>query len=278
MKYFIFIRTFENNVEKDTNDYSRRLQLLIQFYTGKARRVIESCILLEPEEGYWKAKKMLAERFGDVFKVSKSWIDKVSNGPIIKFSDREALQELADDLESCEITLKATSRMTQTNNEDRLIKILERCPGFVKSRWQSRVQEIRTEGREPNIQDVRRLIRIVALEKNDPVFGALMDGGGTNVRAKPGGKTLRNATVKPSLQRSMNFSVHSHDESSKDVGKNLNCYYCNNNHKVDSCKEFKKLNGEEQFTFIRAKKLCDNCLSSFRFWVQEKTRMYSARM
>jgi len=265
LKYFIFIRTFENNVEKDTNDYSRRLQLLIQFCTGKARRVIESCILLEPEEGYWKAKKMLAERFGDVFKVSKSWIDKVSNGPIIKFSDREALQELTDDLESCEITLKATGRMTQINNEDRLIKILERCPGFVKSRWQSRVQEIRTEGREPNIQDVRRLIRTVALEKNDPVFGALMDGGGTNVRAKPGGKTLRNATVKPTLQRSMNFSVQSRYESSKDVGKNVNCYYCNSNHKVDSCEEFKNLNGEEQFKFIRAKKLCDNCLSSFHF-------------
>ena len=46
---------------------------------------------------------MLAERFGDVFKVSKSWIDEVSNGPIIKPGDREALQELADDLESCEI-------------------------------------------------------------------------------------------------------------------------------------------------------------------------------
>ena len=67
LKYYIFMRTFENNVEKDTDDFSRRLQLLIQFFTGKARRVIESCILLEPEEGYLKAKRLLAERFGDVF-------------------------------------------------------------------------------------------------------------------------------------------------------------------------------------------------------------------
>ena len=84
------MRTFENNVEKDADDYSRTLQRLIQFCTGKARRVIESCILLEPEEGYWTAKRMLAERFGDVFKVSKSCIDKVSNGPIIKPGYREA--------------------------------------------------------------------------------------------------------------------------------------------------------------------------------------------
>ena len=75
-------------------------------------------------------------------------------GPIIKPGDREALQELADDLESCEIALKAIGRMLQINTEYRLVKILERCPGFVKSRWQSRVREIRVEGREPNVQDV----------------------------------------------------------------------------------------------------------------------------
>ncbi len=146
LKYFIFIRTFENNVEKDTDDYSRRLQLLIQYCTGKAKKLIESCIVLEAKEGYLKAKKMLAERFGDVFNVSNSWTKKVSNWHVIKPGDREALLELADDLESCEMTLKVTGRLMQINNEDRLVKILVRCPGFVKSRWQSHVQEIRRKG------------------------------------------------------------------------------------------------------------------------------------
>ena len=58
----------------------------------------------------------------------------MSNGPVIKPGDHEALQELADDLENCAITLKATGRLAQINNEDRLVKILGRCPGFVKSR------------------------------------------------------------------------------------------------------------------------------------------------
>ena len=72
---------------------------------------------------------------------------------------------MADDLQNCEITLKATGRLTQVNSEDRLVKILERCPGYVKSRWQSRVQEIRKEDRDPNIEDVRKLIRKIAMEK-----------------------------------------------------------------------------------------------------------------
>ena len=266
LKYFIFMRTFENNVEKDTDDFSRRLQLLVQFCTGKARRVIESCILLEPEEGYLKAKRLLAERFGDVFKVSNSWMEKVSNGPIIKPGDREALQELADDLGSCAMTLKATGRLAQINNEDRLVKILGRCPGFVKSRWQSHVQDIRTKGREPNIEDVQRLAKTIALEKNDPVYGKLMDGEGKDSAATTKtGRRMGQATIRPTSQRNMNFSVQTNGENIKQIGEHVKCYYCEKNHKVDSCEEFKKLNGEEKFKVIRAKKLCDNCLSSFHY-------------
>ena len=62
LKYFTFIRSFENNVEKDTDDFSHRLQLLVQFCTG---------------------------------------------------------------------------RLAQLDNEDRLVKIMERCPVFVRARWQT---------------------------------------------------------------------------------------------------------------------------------------------
>ena len=101
----------------------------------------------------------------------------MSDGPAIKAGDRKALQDLADDLKNCEITLKATGRLAQTNNEDRLIKILQRCPAFLKSRWQTTVQEIRNEGHDPDIEDVRKLVRTAAKEKNDPVFGGVMDLG-----------------------------------------------------------------------------------------------------
>ena len=165
------MRSFENSVEKDTDDKSRRLQLLIQYCSGKAKKVIESCVLLEPDEGYEEANKLLAERFGDKFKVTNSWIRK--DRPVIKAEDREALQDLADDLKNCEITLKATGRLAQINNEDRLIKILERCPVFLKSQWQTKVQEIRNEDRDPNIEDVRKMVRFAAKEKNDPVLVVL---------------------------------------------------------------------------------------------------------
>ena len=56
LRYYIFMKSFETNVEKDTDDYSRWLQLLIQFCVGKAKKVIENCILLDLEEGYKEVK------------------------------------------------------------------------------------------------------------------------------------------------------------------------------------------------------------------------------
>ena len=38
LNYYLFIRAFENSVEKCTEDYSLRLQLLIQYCTGKQRK------------------------------------------------------------------------------------------------------------------------------------------------------------------------------------------------------------------------------------------------
>ena len=70
LRYHIFMKSFETNVEKDTDDYSRRLQLLMQFYVGKVKKVIENCTFLGQEEGYEEAKRLHSERFGDKYKVT----------------------------------------------------------------------------------------------------------------------------------------------------------------------------------------------------------------
>ena len=56
LKYVTFMRTFETYLEKDNPDESRRLQLLIQNCTGKAREAIESCANLS-NDGYRVANK-----------------------------------------------------------------------------------------------------------------------------------------------------------------------------------------------------------------------------
>ena len=126
----------------------------------------------------------------------------------------EKLLDLADDLENCKITLKATGRLTQINDEDRLVKIMQHCPSYVKSRWQTKVQEIRNEGCDPNVNDVCQLIRRIAIEKNDPVFGGIMD---SEIKfQRPKGRNIRQCgqTMDRPLQhqnQKMNFIVQLDD-------------------------------------------------------------------
>ena len=102
--------------------------------------------------------------------VSNAWIEKLSEGPPINQNDREALLDLADDLESCEITLMVAGRLSQFNNEDKMMKILRKLPLYLRSRWQRRVQEIRADGRDPNLEDLKKMIRGVAKEKNESIW------------------------------------------------------------------------------------------------------------
>ena len=175
LNYYLFMKTFENSVEKCTEDYSLRLQLLIQYCTGKAKETIKCCGMMSGKDGYVKAKKLLEERFGEKYVVSNAWIEKLSEGPPISQNDREALLDMDDDLESCEITLAVAGRLNQINNEDKMMKILRRVPLYLRSRWQKRVQEVRAEGRDPNLEDLKKMIRGAAKEKNDPVFGSILD-------------------------------------------------------------------------------------------------------
>ena len=69
----------------------------------------------------------------------------------------------------------AAGRLSQFNNEDKMMKILRRLPLYLCSRWRKRVQEIRADGRDPNLEYLKKMIRGAAKEKNDPVFGPILD-------------------------------------------------------------------------------------------------------
>ena len=125
---------------ENCNEYGNlRLQLLIQYCSRKAKETIKCCGTMSRKDGYVKAKKLLEERFGEKCAMSNALIVKLSEGPPINQNDREGLLDLADDLESCEITLTVAGRPNQINKDDKMIKILRSLPLYLRSCWQKRV-------------------------------------------------------------------------------------------------------------------------------------------
>ena len=87
------------------------------------------------------------------------------SGPVIQANDALALQDLADDLENCEMTFRVTNSINQINSEDKLAQIVEKLSYSLKSRWKKRVVEIRGQGSDPTISDVKKLVKLAAKEK-----------------------------------------------------------------------------------------------------------------
>ena len=105
MAYHRFMMTFAATIESAVPD-NRRLLYLLQYCEGKAKELIEHCALLEPGEGYEKAKEILYENYDRRSVIARAYIKKLVKGPVIRSDDSNALIKLAQELEECNTTLR----------------------------------------------------------------------------------------------------------------------------------------------------------------------------
>ena len=70
--YPIFMRAFETIIEGRVSADKERLYFLNKYTTGKANDVIKGFVTLNSNDSYKRAKKLLAQRFGDPHRVSNA--------------------------------------------------------------------------------------------------------------------------------------------------------------------------------------------------------------
>ena len=237
LKYYVFIRSFENSVERVVDNDTAKLTRLMQFCRGKALSLLQCCTFMEPAAGYAKAKELLKERYGNNCAISKAWIDKVTQGQVIKPNANGPIREYADDLRNCYETLKAMDRecLTEINASSNLLRLVERLPSYLKNRWKKEVRDIRKfKERNPVFEDVVKFVEEAAEEANDPVYG--------------------NMTVerRPTRQHSATFVTGITDKQK--------CFVCDSYHSVFSCNAFREMSVNDRSNVVQRARLCFNCL------------------
>ena len=106
LEYCDFIQSFEHLVEEKTLSPSARLYYLIQHTTGSVQDLMKSCLAMSPEQGYEEAKKLLKERYGQNYRIAAAQIRHLTDGPLIKSEDGNALLQYSIQLTSCANTLE----------------------------------------------------------------------------------------------------------------------------------------------------------------------------
>ena len=66
IEYPMFIRSFNNRIERETDSDSERLYFLQQFTTGKPHEIVKGYMHLQPEMGYRNARAALDRKYGDI--------------------------------------------------------------------------------------------------------------------------------------------------------------------------------------------------------------------
>ena len=260
VNYCNYIRSFENLIEAKTKSSSTRLYYLVQYTSGDAQELMQSCLSMRPDEGYQEARRLLKERYGQSYKIASAYVTRVTNGPPIKNEDGPALEKFSVLLTSCKNTLKEIGCLNKIENPDSLQRVVERLPYQLRQRWRDVADDItNNKHREISFEDIARFVQSKARALNHPVFGAV------NTEQRNQGRTPSNRRSR----RSDNFATlggeqvsESNEDRSSPTKATPKCHLCKGDHWLTRCRQFKKQTVEQRLTFVRKKGLCENCFQT----------------
>ena len=112
MEFKTFVMAFDARIHSKVVSSADRLYYLDQHLVGQPKETIGGCLHIEPEEGYEEARKFLEKEYGDPYKVSTAYMQKLSNWPFIKHDDTPALKRFSLFLIKCKNAMKSLAHLT----------------------------------------------------------------------------------------------------------------------------------------------------------------------
>ena len=103
--YRTFIRGFESQIEAKISSNYVCLRYLEQYLEGQPKELIKGCLSMTANHGYSKAKRLLKEKYGDMYKISNAYVKKVTDWPAIHPVDDVALDRYSTFLTNASVSL-----------------------------------------------------------------------------------------------------------------------------------------------------------------------------
>ncbi|XP_077997424.1 uncharacterized protein LOC144450652 [Glandiceps talaboti] len=265
LRFAAFMNSFDSFVDKSTVTDADKLTCLMGYCVGKAAKVIEPSALMEPSDGYRKARELHKRRFGDPYTISQACVTKIVSGPPIKPNDGEALREFADDVRGCLETLGAVDRLNDVDSQERMVKVMSRLPIYLQSRWRKQAYKTKKDrARYPDFQECVEFLEMVAEEACDPVFGKIeiqargkVDKGRKSVARGKGASFNVQAS---NSNTSKTDQVTSNKTEIPRSQTKINCHICSKGHSLTVCDQFKKMTPQKRVEAVKKRGLCYGCL------------------
>ena len=261
--YPTFIAAFDAMIDKKVDSEKDKLYFLSKYTTNKAHEVVKGFLTWESDKGYKEARKLLAQRFGNPFRVAEAYKAKLRNWPQIVEGDSSSLQDFSDFLARCEGAMQSMKYMEELNSTRLLQEISKKLPLKSGSRWCRQAHDVlkKTE-RTVSFHDLVEFVREEADLANDPVFSPEALKGDRD-------KVPDRSRVKRSQGANSFVSFSSRTPPSESRGRSnaeqkpkqqSSCIFCGGNHLPHKCGELSRKSIDERLALVRSKGLCFGCL------------------
>ena len=163
--------SFDARIQHRVTNSADRLYYLNQHMDGEPKDLIEGCLHMDSDEGYIEARRLLNKEYGDPYKISMAYVQKILNWTPIKFDEGKVLKSLSFFLIKCKIAMKSISHMSVLNHAPNMQAVVSKLPFHLQAKWRDQAAKTRRNGGTANFENLVDFIESAADSANDPVFG-----------------------------------------------------------------------------------------------------------
>ena len=255
LEYQPFIMAFKARIESKTHLVDC-LYYLNQYLEGDPKELISGCLYENPVEGYWEAKRLLNQEYGDPYKISMAYINKALSWPTLKFEDSGGLRRFSFFLKKCNNAMRSLSYMMALDHPSNMQIVDRKLPFTLQNRWRDRVVDLRrTRHKVATFNDLVHFVDSCAEAANDPTYSK------TALNEKQSDQYKEDKRRQEGQKRSSFLTnvLGTGKGTSVDGAGSKPCPSCNLDHDLEDCAVFLKKSIDDRKSFLMEKKLCFGC-------------------
>ena len=264
LQYHLFMRRVQDRILDiyGSSDPGHAFQLLLEATAGRARKIINGCIMLQPDAALANALQLLYKAFGSPDVTVKAHIKSVTEGPTIR-TDERSLQDFYSDLVNCKYVLESAGALQQLNAAATLEGVFGRLPRHNQERFAElalrRGYSIDMVPFDLVIEYIdqtqqlaaSRLGRLMTAQRSK---SSMPGNGWTKGTSKPGRAHFVQMNSMPSPAQK---------DTQQTPSKVRQCTACESSaHFVWRCEKFVKMPLSDRKALVRQRHLCFNCLGT----------------
>src|SRR5215469_7355147 len=220
-KYKAFLISFKTNIEVKCSSEMHKLNYLMKYTKGEPHDIVSSCIHLDEDKCYIKAKEMLQKQYGNSNRIAQSFLKKLKDWKVITTEDRVKINELYFYLNQIKNNMQTMSVLNQLNSHTEILNIVKKLPMFLQRRWKQRAYEIYKRNEQVAFIHLVEFMEEQSEMVSIPVFDEI---GYTY-------KDTKKESNKEKTSKGKTFFTQQKNESSKQVQRNnfkanKYCSYC----------------------------------------------------